>query len=179
MVPFSVENQIVAAIRKIIQAVDLHSRRLVETVGLTGPQLAVLREATRRGPTPIGALAKAVHLSQPTVTGVLDRLARRGLVERTRDHSDRRAVNVRVTEAGRQLVESAPSLLQDRFHRRLEELQPWEQTLILSTLQRIAAMMDAESLDASPHLVTSSPAADVPDNSRPAAQAEASGGMAS
>ncbi len=153
-VTLSVENQIVAAIRRIIQAVELNSRRLVDTVGLTGPQLAVLREAARSGPMQVGALAKAVHLSQPTVTGVLNRLEKRGLVQRIRSQDDRRAVNVTVTEAGQELSANSPSLLQDSFHRQLVELQPWEQMMILSTLQRIAEMMDAQSIDASPLLVT-------------------------
>jgi DNA-binding MarR family transcriptional regulator len=155
-VELSIENQIVAAIRRIIQAVELNSRRLVEEIGLTGPQLAVLREAARRGPLPVGALARGVHLSQPTVTGVLNRLEKRGLVQRVRRVDDRRAVNVNVTEAGQVLAGSAPSLLQDSFHRKLGDLQPWEQTMILAILQRIAGMMDAETLDASPLLVTGS-----------------------
>ena len=41
------EDQIVVAIRQIIRAVDLHSRRLVQAHGLTGPQLAVLQEVSR------------------------------------------------------------------------------------------------------------------------------------
>ncbi|HBL47553.1 MAG TPA: hypothetical protein DDZ90_29625, partial [Planctomycetaceae bacterium] len=45
-----------------------------------------------------------------------------------------------------------PSLLQDRFRRELLMLQQWEQTQMLSTLQRIASMMDAENIDASPVL---------------------------
>ncbi len=155
-VPLSIENQIVAAIRRIMQAVDLHSRRLTEAIGLTGPQLAVLREAARSGPISISALARAVYLSQPTVTGILDRLAKRGLVERVRNVHDRRAVNISVTEQGRALLDRAPSLLQDRFHRELAKLEPWEQTMTLSILQRIAGMMDAEAIDASPLLVAGS-----------------------
>ncbi len=149
----SSEDQIVAALRRIIRAVDLHSRRLVEDYGLTGPQLAVLREAARQGQTSISALARAVHLSQPTVTGILVRLERGELVERRRDVSDRRAVNVTVTSTGHKLLNRAPSLLQDRFRNELAKLREWELTLTLAALQRIAEMMEAETLDASPVLV--------------------------
>ncbi|HRX84918.1 MAG TPA: MarR family transcriptional regulator [Phycisphaerae bacterium] len=149
----SAEDQIVAAIRRIIRAVDVHSRRLVEEHGLTGPQLAVLREAARLGRAPVSAIARAVHVSQPTVTGILDRLERHGLVERHRDDADRRAVIVTVTVPGHQLLNRAPSLLQDRFRRELMKLRDWERTMTLATLQRIAEMMEADSLDASPVLV--------------------------
>ncbi len=150
----AIEDQIVASIRRIMRAIDLHSRRLVEEHGLTGPQLATLRQAARLGRTTIGTLARAVHLSQPTVTGILDRLERRKLVDRTRDCADRRVVNVVVTDAGHQLLNRAPSLLQDRFRRELGKLLEWERTMTLAALQRIAEMMDAEGLEASPVLIT-------------------------
>lgn len=154
-VPLDTEDRIVAAIRRIMHAVELHSRRLVENVGLTGPQLAVLRKAAQLERTPIGGLARAVHLSQPTVTGILDRLEKRGLVQRTRDEQDRRAVNIGITPSGKALLDRAPSLLQDQFRKELDKLQEWEQTQMLSILQRIAAMMEAEGLAATPHLTTS------------------------
>ena len=149
----SIENQIVAAIRRIMRAVDLHSRHLADEHGLTGPQLAILQAAARLGEASTGALARAVHLSGPTVTGILDRLAKRGLVDRARNGQDRRSVTVTLTHSGQEVLAVAPSLLQDRFRRELVRLEEWEQTTILATLQRIAAMMDAESLDASPLLV--------------------------
>ena len=150
----SMENQIVAAIRRIMRAVDLHSRHLAEEHGLTGPQLATLQAASRLGDaSSTGALARAVHLSGPTVTGILDRLAKRGLVERARSGNDRRSVTITITPQGEEVMAAAPSLLQDRFRAQLARVEEWEQTMILAMLQRIAAMMDAESLDASPVLV--------------------------
>ena len=151
--PLSMENQIVAAIRRIMRAVDLHSRRLAEEHGLTGPQLATLQATASLGESSTGALARAVHLSGPTVTGILDRLTKRGLVDRNRNGQDRRSVTVRLTSDGEDVLAAAPSLLQDRFRQELTSLEEWERTTILATLQRIAAMMDAESLDASPLLV--------------------------
>ncbi len=150
----SIEDQIVAAIRRIMRAVDLHSRHLAEEHGLTGPQLATLQAASRLGEaSSTGALARAVHLSGPTVTGLLDRLAKRGLVERARSGNDRRSVTITITPQGEEVMAAAPSLLQDRFRAELARVEDWEQTMILAMLQRIAAMMDAESLDASPVLV--------------------------
>lgn len=152
----SIENQIVAAIRRIIRAIDLQSRRLVDEFGLTGPQLVTLEAAAGLGPVSAGALAKAVHLSRPTLTGILDRLERRGLISRDRDQRDRRSWSVRVTPAGHTILEQTPSLLQDRFRSELAKLEEWEQTLTLATLQRIASMMEAEDLEAAPVLVTGS-----------------------
>ncbi len=146
------EDQIVAAIRQIIRAVDLQSRRLVDGHGLTGPQLAVLKEVGRTGPTSQAAVARAVHLSQATVTGIVQRLQRRSLVIRQPSPEDRRSMLIQVSGEGAALLEASPSLLQDRFRESLATLQGWERLQILSTLQRIACLMDADDLDAAPHL---------------------------
>ena len=147
------DAQIVAAIRRIMRAVDLHSRHLADEFGLTGPQLSVLKAAFRLGPATPGTLARAVHLSPATVTGILSRLEKRGLLRRSPGDRDRRTICVELTEEGLRVTKDSPSLLQDRFRLELAQLEGWEQTMILSVLERIASMMGAQGLDASPHLV--------------------------
>lgn len=145
-----------AALRRIMRAVDLHSRRLLEDHGLTGPQLVALRELERTDALTPAAIADRVHLSRGTVTGILARLERRGLVARAPSEVDGRSVRISLTDAGRGVLAQAPSLLQERFRRELSTLEDWEQLQLLSTLQRIASMMHAADLDAAPHLVTRS-----------------------
>jgi DNA-binding MarR family transcriptional regulator len=156
MNPDPIEEQIVVALRRIVRAIDLQSRRMVEACGLTGPQLVVLREVAPLGSASISTLARSVSLSQPTVSGILERLEKRGLVRRERSEQDRRAVFVSLTPEGDRILHEAPSLLQDRFQRELERLEEWERTQMLSILQRLAGMMDAEALDAAPMLETGS-----------------------
>ena len=146
--------KVMAALRRIIRAIDLHSRHLVDRFSVTGPQLIALKELARLGQVPVGVLAARVHVSHPTMTGILDRLERRGLVRRTRDTEDRRRMTAAPTAAGLKLLESAPSPLQDHFRYEFSKLEEWEQTHMLATLQRIAAMMDVEELEAAPVLTT-------------------------
>ncbi|MDP6978795.1 MAG: MarR family transcriptional regulator [Myxococcota bacterium] len=152
--PNEVEDQIVASIRRVIRAIDLQSRRLQDRHNLTGPQLATLREAERVGQPSISALARAVHLSQPTVSGIVTRLERRGLIARKRSEGDRRSVGIEVTKEGLDVLDEAPSLLQEDFRAELARLEDWERHWMLSALERIASMMDAEHLDAAPILET-------------------------
>ncbi len=149
----SLEEQVIAALRRITRAIDLHSRLLLQKNGLTIPQLAALLAIRHLQPITVGALARDIHLGAATVTGILGRLEKRSLVSRTRGDLDRRSVVIQLTDDGAQLVAEAPSLLQDRFHRELAKIQEWEQTMILATLQRIASMMDAEDIEAAPVLV--------------------------
>ena len=158
----SLADHILIALRRIIRAIDLHSRRLAQRDGLTVPQLVVLQELRQNGEMPGSRLAKAVSLSQATMTGILSRLEGRGLISRRRSRSDRRRVPVRLTDAGIALVDSAPPLLQESFCAELEKLAEWEQTQILSNLQRLVAMMEAENVDASPLLTTDELSAPTP-----------------
>ncbi|MBI1387087.1 MAG: MarR family transcriptional regulator [bacterium] len=142
----SLSEQVFAALRRIIRAIDIHSKKLVERYGLTGPQLHVLQQLAELEEVSVGGLAKRVRLSNATVTDILDRLERRGLVQRTRSISDKRRVLVKVTEDGMHILLAAPPLLQEQFSAEFNRMHDWEQTLIVSTLQRVASMMETESL---------------------------------
>lgn len=143
---------VLVTIRRIVRAIDLHSRKLIQHHGITGPQAILLKSLLDQPGTAVGELAQRVNLSQATVTDILDRLEKRALVVRSRSSTDKRRVLVYPTPAAGELLKNAPSLLQDAFTARFNELQEWERTQMLATLQRVAAMMDAEGLDASPVL---------------------------
>lgn len=148
-------DEVITALRRLIRAVDLHSRELVESHGLTGPQAMILK-ALQRGHLTAGELANRVSLSQGTITDILKRLEQKGLVTRIRDTVDRRRVVVELTDAARELMKSSPPLLQERFATRFAQLETWEQLQLISSLQRVAAMMDAEDIDAAPVLSSGS-----------------------
>lgn len=147
----NIENVLIT-LRRIIRAADLHSKHLVKTAGLTAPQLLLLQAIRERGEVTIGELAKGINLSQATVTTILDRLEKRELVYRLRSQQDKRKVSAYLTESGKHMLDNAPTPLQAHFIRRFHALPDWEQNMILSSLQRVAHMMDAEHLDASPFL---------------------------
>ncbi|MEX0937228.1 MAG: MarR family transcriptional regulator [Pirellulales bacterium] len=146
--PPSLEDQIVVSLRRISRAIDLRSRLLLLEYGLTSPQLTTLHAVARLQPISSSTLAREIHVGQPTVTGILHRLEQRGLITRTRSDHDRRSVEITLTSEGQRMLTSAPTLLDEQFHRRLARLKDWERTQILSTLQHVADMMDAEPIDA-------------------------------
>ena len=61
-------------------------------------------------------------------------------------------VDIVITDAGRDSLEDAPEALQEGFLKRFDSLELWEQSLLISSVQRLAAMMNAGSLDAAPIL---------------------------
>lgn len=145
-------EQVLVALRRVIRATDLHSKRLSKTSGLTAPQLLIMQTIRDLGEVTIGTIADKVSLSQATVTTILDRLEHRKLVYRVRSEKDKRKVHAHLTEAGGELLSRAPQALQEEFIRKYQNLQSWEQNMIISSLQRVAEMMDATGIDASPFL---------------------------
>lgn len=144
--------EVLSALRRIIRATDLHSKRLARQAGLTTPQTVVLQAVRDLGEVTSGALARRVHLSQGTVTTILDRLEGRGLIERYRSTSDRRVVHSRLTRQGRAVLRKAPPLLHERFLDAFDELPRKRQRQIIETLDEVAAMMGVADLDAAPLL---------------------------
>lgn len=93
-------EQVLVALRRVIRATDLHSKRLSKHAGLTGPQLLIMRTIRDLGEVTIGTIAENVSLSQATVTTILDRLEHRKLVYRVRSTRDKRKVHAHLTEEG-------------------------------------------------------------------------------
>jgi len=146
---FGLEAEILEALRRINRAIEVRSRTLLLNYGLTAPQLTVLQAVARQEPVTPAAVSREVHLGRPTVTGILNRLELRALIQRTKEGEDRRSVHIRLTEAGQRMLAGAPSVLRHDFQKKLAALKDWERTQILASLQRLADMMDVRSLEES------------------------------
>ena len=144
----SVSDSVMIALRKIIRAIEMNSKKLFKRVGLTGPQLVILHEISRSEKITVGDIAQAVSLSQATVTGILERMENRGLLARERSSQDKRCIMVSISAAGKKILKDAPPLMQEAFVEKFSCLQEWEQTMILSALQRLVTIMDAKSIQA-------------------------------
>jgi DNA-binding MarR family transcriptional regulator len=145
-------DDILISLRRIMRATDLYSQRLAREAGLTAPQLLLMQGIEKEGNPSTKTLARHIVVSQATVTRIIDRLERDGLVTRTKSDTDKRVVNVSLTKLGKEKLDVAPEPLQAEFYRKFRELESWEQQMLISSLLRIAKMMDAEDLDAAPIL---------------------------
>ena len=124
-------EDVLIALRQIIRATDLYSRKLSKVSGLTSPQLLIMQAIAGKGEMTMGDLASEVSLSQATVTTILDRLEKRDLIERKRGETDKRRVYACLTQGGLDIIDQAPTL-QDEFIARFDRLEDWEQSLILA-----------------------------------------------
>jgi len=97
------------------------SERLVR-LGISMSQLHVMHMLDRHGELPMSRLAEMLDVSLSAATGLVDRVEERAFVERIRVPSDRRIVLVRITPAGRQLLDDVEVLREGILQRVLDEL---------------------------------------------------------
>lgn len=142
------------ALRRILRATELYARELAHSAGLTPAQLRVLQIVDEKGSATPKDLAKQMGVSQATITALVDKLVSREQVQRVQSQTDRRQTNVTITAAGHETLVNAPDALQQKFVREFENLDDWEQAMLVAALERVAGMLDASALDAAPVLTT-------------------------
>ncbi len=118
-------------------------------VDLTMPQLKVLLILGERGSARVSWLAEQMAVSPPNITGILDRLERRGWISRSADRVDRRVVRVVLSEAGREVIKALCTASADRSAPRLRGLADTTRRELLRALDALAdALRDATADEA-------------------------------
>ena len=112
--------------------------------GLSLPQYHLLEALRDAHELSVGALAEAAGVAPPTATRMLDCLARDGYVERRHSESDRRAVLVSLTPAGRTAVEEAHEQVSAFRHRVFESLEPAEREQAAALLARLSDVLEEQ-----------------------------------
>jgi len=120
----SLDPDVRAALRAYFDAIvlaDPLQSVLWKSAGITVAQLAALHQL-RDGPVSAGHLGRLIALSPASTTHLVDRLEARDLVSRSRRQDDRRAVDVQLTAAGRQVLDESRPLPGSLIHRAIEAL---------------------------------------------------------
>jgi DNA-binding MarR family transcriptional regulator len=134
-------KSIILALRKIMQQMDYHSRRLNKCYGLTVPQIICLYEIHENGKMTLSALSKKIFLSMSTIVGVIDRLEEKQFLKRTRDLKDRRITYIDITEKGKEFVSAAPYLLHNRLNENLKVLTEEEQIVLANSINLLVNLL--------------------------------------
>jgi MarR family 2-MHQ and catechol resistance regulon transcriptional repressor len=122
---------------------------------LSVAELRILRVLRERGSTPMNRFSTETMLSQPTITGMVDKLEERGLVKRVRSKEDRREVLIAITPKGDDTFVKGMDLHRQFVERSLSALRPDEVDLLVPLLKRLADASD--SLTKGPEATGASP----------------------
>jgi DNA-binding MarR family transcriptional regulator len=98
---------------------QIRSKWMEATLGITGPQRLVLRIVTRRPGLSAGELAHILHLHPSTITGIVQRLVSKQLVQRRRDPTDSRRVRLRARDRAHVFISGSPGTVEHAVTRAL------------------------------------------------------------
>jgi DNA-binding MarR family transcriptional regulator len=140
-IPSDIKPEVDAILEAIVY-LSTESRRITKELArradLTGPQLTVLKMLEGLGDLSLSDLSERIRAQNSTVTGIIDRMEREGLVVRTRSTEDRRVVRIKLTEKGARIARDIAVEPMEIFRSALENLSPGEMRDLLKILTKIA-----------------------------------------
>jgi len=145
-------NDALIALRQIQRKTELASKGLAALTNLTPSQLWVMEVLRDEHEVSLSQLVTKTQLKNASITTLVDKLVERNLVARRKCDDDRRRVWVCLTADGVKMFDDAPDLLQTVFEGRFLDLPDWHQSMVVSALERVVCLLDAENVDAAPLL---------------------------
>jgi DNA-binding MarR family transcriptional regulator len=139
-------DEITYLIRRLIQAEKVYSKQLNRSYRVSRAQMNCLRTLYENGPLPPSTIAKNITVKASTVTGVVDRLERKGMVARFRNIQDRRGIGIQLTEAGREFIENGPRPIRECILNGLKHLTESETDYVIRALTRVVDMLETRKI---------------------------------
>lgn len=143
---------ILIKLRRIIRSVNLESKKIEKGFGISIPQLLCLQYLSQQSAyrAPASKIKAFINLNASTVSGIIKRLETKGLVARTPHPDDKRIILIVLTAQGAELLKNAPTTLQEKLTRRLDQLSPAVIEELHRNIDLLVNLMDAEEIDAAP-----------------------------
>ena len=110
---------------------------------ITHTQFFVLIAIHAQGSCPMSALAEKVHVTMPTMTGIVDRLVSAGYVQRTNDPKDRRQVVIELSQKGKLFIAQFQTAVSTRWEEVLQTLDPKEVEVFSQVVSKLQGKLRA------------------------------------
>jgi MarR family transcriptional regulator, organic hydroperoxide resistance regulator len=140
--------EIMQSLRRIIKAIQNYSHEVSGEFGITGPQLWAVKTISQHEGLSPSELSQRMYLHPSTITGLMDRLEKKDLVERYRDQEDRRVIKLQLTPRGKELVRRAPDPIQGKMIYGLRKLKKVELSSVYESIQKLVKVMEAQDVEA-------------------------------
>jgi DNA-binding MarR family transcriptional regulator len=144
-------TDILIHIRKIVRALNLESKRIQKEYGISIPQMLCLNflAGCNDSRSTHKAVADYLNLNKSTVTGIIGRLEKKGLVSRLPKVGDRRITYIKITPAGFKMLENSPSLMHQQLSAKLQLLPVEELQNLDSSLRLLIHCLGIDQTEAS------------------------------
>jgi len=151
-------TEILIKIRKIVRSVDIESKKIQKEHGVSIPQvlcLTFLHDSPNYQATQAD-LRRFLNLNPSTVSGIIDRLEKKGYLARLPKIGDKRVVNIALTSSGDRLLKGIPSLLHVQLAERLQQLSENELNDVERGLNTLVTILEIDKEEASPMITIES-----------------------
>jgi DNA-binding MarR family transcriptional regulator len=138
-------QEVLDAIRRIVQTLRESSRLAERRLGLSGAQLFVLHKLAENPGCSVNELAAHTHTHQSSVSAVITRLVEQGLVQRAASNSDGRRVELTLSAHGRRAASRAPDPAQGRLVAAIEQLAPARRRQLAAALGEVANTLTGDA----------------------------------
>jgi MarR family transcriptional regulator, organic hydroperoxide resistance regulator len=135
--------EIVQTLRRLFRAIHEYSKAIQRKSGLSGPQVWALTILKAEAGLSARELAARMFVHPSTVTGIVNRLVRKGAITRTVDSKDKRGVRLSATRSGGRILKTTPPPVQVGLTRALAALPPRRLRDLRTSLARIAHETEA------------------------------------
>jgi len=158
-------TEILINIRKILRSLNLESKKIQKSYGVSIPQLMCLDYLGQKvdfRSTQV-EIARYLNLNASTMSGIIDRLEGKGFVARLPNPDDKRTVFIALTSKGAKLLEESPQLLHNQLSKRLKKLPNDKLIEINNALKILVDSLDIEEIQASPIVTLEDPISNSPE----------------
>jgi MarR family transcriptional regulator, organic hydroperoxide resistance regulator len=136
--------KIVRTLKRIHHMVKRSMVQHFEDTNITGPQMMLMGILSNKGQMKISDLSQKIGLSNSTVSGIVDRLEKQGLVERLRSQEDRRIVYVNLTLKAKDTMMEQFEKIEQNFDDILKNVSPEEIDIIIKGFETLEKVMDRQ-----------------------------------
>ena len=146
-------TDVLISIRKIIRAINLESKRIEKEYGISIPQLLCLDYLNKKFDYQATSteLKKFLQLNASTVTGIIARLEKKGLVAKLpKDPDDKRVTHITITSAGAELLERKPLLMHEQLSTKLKDMPKTKLDDLRHSIDVLVDLMGVGKMEASP-----------------------------
>lgn len=151
--------EILINIRKIVRSINLESKKIEKDHDISIPQLLCLTHLSKCDSyqATISNLMDLLSLNSSTVTGIVNRLEKKGLVARLPKQGDKRVTFVALTASGLKLVDASPNVLHNQLTTKINNLSLEDREMIGNSLRLIISILSISDIDASPIITMDDP----------------------
>lgn len=147
-------TDILINIRKIVRSINLESKRAQKEYGVSIPQVLCLSylKSSPNYQNSQNNIRQFLNLNPSTISGIINRLEKRGLIARLPKTGDKRVSMITLTSAGDKLITNIPPMFDERLTDKLSSLPESKVQQIEDGIQLLIDLLNIGEIEANPEL---------------------------